>query len=176
MAKCGYCGSTIVIGGVRAGEQRYCNNTCCQHAYILRVAQNIPPAAVDRQVEEVWRGNCPRCGQLGPVDVHKVHKVWSALVLTRWTTESQVSCRSCATKSQLGGMAFSLLCGWWGFPWGLVLTPVQITRNAIAMTTGRDAAQPSSLLRKLVLVNLGAQLAARQNGAAQPPPLPPAMK
>jgi hypothetical protein len=92
------------------------------------------------------------------------------LVLTRWTTKAQVSCRSCATKRQLGGAAFSLGFGWWGFPWGLFLTPVQITRNVIGMSRGPDSARPSDDLRKLVLVNLGTQMLARQQATAIQPP------
>lgn len=172
MAKCGYCGSTIVMGGVRAGDQRFCNNKCHQNAYILSITKNVPPDVLDRKVEEVWRDNCPKCRQLGPVDVHKVHEVWSALILTRWTTKVQVSCRSCAIKRQLGGVAFSFFFGWWGFPWGLILTPVQITRNVVGMSRGPDSARPSDDLRKLVLVNLGTQIMmANQKTANQPPAL-----
>jgi hypothetical protein len=159
MAKCGYCNSTIIMGGARVGDQRFCNNTCLQNARILAITKNVPADVLERKVEEVWRGNCPKCGSLGPVDVHKVHEVWSALVLTRWTTRGQVSCRSCATKRQLGGAAFSLAFGWWGFPWGLVLTPVQITRNIIGMSSGPDSSMPSEELRRSVLVNLGLQMA-----------------
>ena len=171
MAKCGYCGSTIVIGGVRAGDQRFCNNKCHQGAYILSVTKNVPADVLDRQVEEVWRGNCPKCRQLGPVDVHKVHEVWSALVLTRLTTKAQVSCRSCATKRQLGGAAFSFFFGWWGFPWGLILTPIQVTRNIVGMSCGPGSSRPSDDLRKLVLVDLGMQMIASQKATGQPPQL-----
>lgn len=87
--------------------------------------------------------------------------------LTRWTTTPQLSCRSCATKSQIGGALFSLACGWWGFPWGLVLTPVQVTRNVIAMCAGPDAARPSADLRRFVMVNIAAQ--AIQNQQSSPP-------
>jgi hypothetical protein len=169
MAKCGYCGSTIIIGGVRAGEQRFCNNKCHQNAYILSVAKNVPPDLLERKVEEVWRGNCPKCRGLGPIDVHKVHEVWSALVLTRWTTKAQVSCHSCAIKRQLGGVVFSLVFGWWGFPWGLILTPVQITRNLIGMGCGPDPSRASDALRKFVLVSLGTQMLASQKAAATQP-------
>ena len=174
MASCGYCGTTILFGGVRDGAQRYCNNKCHQNAYVLRVAQTIPPEVVERQVEEVFRGNCPRCRGLGPIDVHKVHRVWSALVLTSWSSSGQVSCRSCATKSQLGGLFYCLFLGWWGFPWGLVMTPVQIARNVMGICAGPDPSKPSGELRKLVQVNLGARslLAGRQSAAAAPPPIP----
>jgi hypothetical protein len=171
MAKCGYCNSTILMGGVRSGDQRFCNSRCAQNARVLSVTQNIPADVLERKIEEVWRGNCPKCKGLGPVDVHKVHEVWSVLVLTRWTTKAQVSCHFCAIKRQLGGVAFSFFFGWWGFPWGLVLTPVQITRNIIGMSRGPDSAQPSDGLRKLVRVNMGANMLASQK-AATPLPAP----
>jgi hypothetical protein len=104
------------MGGLSSGTQRFCNKKCLTNGYVLSVAQKVPPDVVDRQVEEIFRGNCPKCRGLGPIDVHKVHQVWSALVVTRWTTTPQVSCRSCATKSQLGGVLFSSVLGWWGFP------------------------------------------------------------
>jgi hypothetical protein len=171
MAKCGYCGSTILVGGVSSGTQRFCNKKCLANAYILSVAQQVPAEVVERQVEEVFRGNCPKCRGLGPIDVHKVHRVWSALLLTRWTTTPQVSCRSCATKSQLGGILFSGVLGWWGFPWGLVLTPVQIARNILGMCAGPGATQPSADLRKLVLVNIAAQ-SIQKKQQKPPPPIP----
>jgi hypothetical protein len=161
MTKCGYCGSTIIMGGVRAGDQRFCNNKCRQNAYVLSITKNVPPDVLDRKVEEVWRGNCPKCRGLGPIDVHKVYEVWSAFVLTRWTTKAQISCHSCAIKRQLGGAAFSLVFGWWGFPWGLVLTPVQITRNIIGMSRGPDHSKPSDNLRKTILVKLGSEMIAK---------------
>jgi hypothetical protein len=173
MAKCGYCGSTI-FGGVRDGAQRFCNAKCRNNAYVLSVSKQVPPDVLERQVEEIFHGNCPKCRGLGPIDVHKVHRVWSALVVTRWTTNAQVSCRSCATKSQLGGAFFSILLGWWGFPWGLILTPVQITRNVAGMVRGPDSSRPSDNLRKLVQVNLGLQILQkqRQEAGKNPPPLP----
>ena len=169
MAKCGYCGSTIVIGGVSANGQRYCSNKCYQGAYILTVTKDVPADVLERKVEEVWRGNCPKCRGLGPIDVHKVHQVWSALILTRWTTTAQVSCHSCAVKRQFGGVAFSLVFGWWGFPWGLILTPIQITRNVIGMVKGPDRSKPSANLRRTVLVGLGSEMLAKaaKNQAAQ---------
>lgn len=173
MPKCDYCGSTIIMGGVTAGNQRFCNRKCAQNAYILSASQDIPVADLERKVEETWRGNCPKCRGLGPVDVHKYYQVYSMLVLTRWTTNQQLSCRSCGTKRQLGALFVSLLFGWWGFPWGLVLTPIQVTRNIIGMASGPDNSRPSADLHKVVQVHLGSQfLAARQQQAAAPPPIP----
>lgn len=172
MSKCNYCGSTIVMGGVRAGQQHFCNKKCAGNAYVLSASQNLSPDVINRKVEEVWRGNCPKCGSPGPVDVYKFHQVWSALVLTRWTSSSQVSCRSCATKRQAGALAFSAVFGWWGFPWGLILTPVQVTRNIVGMASGPDSSAPSPELRKLIQVHLGSQiLASQQNRQFEAPPI-----
>jgi hypothetical protein len=157
MAKCGYCNSTIIVGGVRAGDQRFCNDKCYQNAQVLSVAKNIPPEVLEQQVQAAWSGSCPKCQGRGPVDVHKFHQVWSILVMTQWSSKSQVSCRSCGVKRQLGGIAFSLFCGWWGFPWGLILTPVQIIRNIVGMSSGPNSTRPSAELRRLVLINLAVQ-------------------
>jgi hypothetical protein len=158
------------MGGLSSGTQRFCNKKCLGNAYVISAAQKVSPDVIDRQVEEIFRGNCPKCRGLGPIDVHKIHRVWSALVLTRWTTTSQVSCRSCAAKSQLGGVLFSAVLGWWGFPWGLILTPVQITRYVAGMCAGPDSSKPSDALRKLVLVKIGAE-ALQKSQPNTPPPL-----
>lgn len=174
MPKCGYCGSMVVIGGVRSGDQRFCNAKCLQGAQLLSLASLAPPDVLERQVEDVFRGNCPKCRVPGPVDVHKFHEVWSLLLVTRWTTSQQVSCPSCATKRQLGALVFPLVCGWWGFPWGLVLTPVQIGRNIVEMCGGHDSSRPSANLRKVMQIALARQLAAaaQQNNGRTPPPIP----
>ncbi len=178
MAKCGFCGSSILLGGVTSGGQRFCNQRCLTNAYALSVSKQIPPDVIDRQMEEVFRGNCPKCRGPGPVDVHKVHRVWSAVVLTRWSTASQVSCRSCGLKSQAGAALFSAALGWWGFPWGLILTPVQITRNVIGMWGGSGASGPSADLRKLILASIATQALRKQQQEQRPqgPPPPPASK
>jgi hypothetical protein len=173
MTKCGYCGTTIFVGGVRSGNQRFCNNTCFQNARVASMTKDIPNDVLERKVEEVWRGNCPKCRGLGPIEVHKAYDVWSALVLTRWSTKSQISCHSCAKKRQFGAAAFSLFFGWWGFPWGLILTPVQISRNIIGIVRGPDPSRPSDALRRTVLTNLltkvGAQTLAKQKAAPNQP-------
>src|SRR5256885_9126250 len=109
MAKCGYCGSTIIMGGVRQGEERFCNKKCFQNGYVLAAVKNVPADVIDREVEQIFRGNCPACRGLGPVDVHKIHRVWSALILTNWSSSQKLCCRGCATKNQIGGILFFAL-------------------------------------------------------------------
>jgi len=164
MAKCDYCGSTIIFGGKRDANGRFCNQKCQARGTLLAMSRQIPETAVQEQVWKFHQGPCPKCNGSGPVDVHVSHKVWSAIALTQWSSMPQTSCRSCGVKSQVGGALFSLLLGWWGFPWGLLLTPIQIGRNVFGIIRPPEPAKPSAQLEKIVRMMMAAQ-ASRQPAA-----------
>jgi hypothetical protein len=166
MAKCDYCGSTIIIGGKRDNNGRFCNQKCQSRGTLLAFSRQIPEASVQEQVLKMHQGACPKCNGSGPVDVHVSHKVWSALLLTSWSSKPELCCRSCGTKSQLAGASFSLVLGWWGFPWGLLLTPIQIGRNLYGMARQSDPSKASPQLEKLVRMNLAATALQQQQAKA----------
>ncbi len=168
MAKCDYCGSTILFGGARDGDLRFCNARCQSAGTLLRLSNSIPEPSVQEVLWKVHQGACPKCGGRGPVDVHTSYWVWSALVLTQWSSRPQVSCRGCGVKSQLGATATSLVVGWWGIPWGLIFTPVQVIRNVVALASPPDANSPSPRLEKQVRLSLAAELAAQARAGAAP--------
>ena len=70
MGKCSYCGTTILFGGVKAGQERYCNQKCAQGGMLNAAAASIPPEIIAEQVIALHRGPCPVCRGPGPVDVH----------------------------------------------------------------------------------------------------------
>ena len=78
----------------------------------------------------------------------------SAVVLTSWRAMPRISCRSCATKAQIGGALTSFTLGWWGFPWGLVMTPVQVVRNLMGLAQSPVPGERSELLISLVETSL----------------------
>lgn len=157
MAKCDYCGSTILFGGRREGALRFCNDKCQQEGILLAASQQVPAAVVQQHLWSVHQGSCPKCGGSGPVDVHTSHRVWSALVVTSWSSRPQVSCRSCGTKSQLADTVFSLVLGWWGLPWGFLMTPIQVGRNIAGVVGGPNPSQPSPQLEKILRLSMAAQ-------------------
>jgi hypothetical protein len=157
MATCDYCGTTILFGGKRDANGRFCNQKCQSGGAMLALSKQVPDTMVRDQVWKTHQGICPRCGGSGPVDVHVSHKVWSALLLTKWSSVPQISCRACGRKSQWTGVGFSLLLGWWGFPWGLIMTPIQIGRNLVAMGRSADASSPSPELEKIVRMTMASQ-------------------
>lgn len=162
MAACAYCNTTIVFGGVKQGDLRYCNAECAEASALLGYASQLPAAEVQRAVVEVSRGLCPRCHGLGPVDVHTTYRVWSALFMTSWSSRPAVCCQSCGKKQALQDGFYSAVLGWWGFPWGLVMTPVQIVRNIIAFSRDPGLEQPSPELERMVRLELAASLVQRQ--------------
>jgi len=154
MAKCDYCGTTILFGGKTDGDLRFCNDTCYRQGVLVGLSKQVPEEIVHKHVWNIHQGRCPKCGGDGPVDVHMSHRVWSLVLLTSWRSTPQVSCRSCGVKSQVGNTLFSLVLGWWGIPFGLVMTPVQVGRNIVDMFKGPDPAKPSARLETVVRMTI----------------------
>ena len=164
MKKCAFCKSWILFGGRKDGTLSFCNNKCQQQAALAAMADTIPTQVVAEHVWAVHQGLCPRCHGRGPVDAHMSYRVWSALIVTSWSNQQQVSCRSCAVKTQLFAIGCNLVLGWWGFPWGLVMTPVQVTRDVIALVKPPEPAKPSARLETMVRMNLAQQALANTAG------------
>ncbi len=168
MANCAYCNSFILFGGSKDGPRTYCNTKCHQGAYYLSIAQQIPENTINEAIMHLNFTGCPACKGSGPVDVHTSHLVWSALILTSWSSTPKVSCRKCGVKGQLGKAAASLVVGWWGFPWGLIMTPVQVCRNISGILA--PPVHPSPQLKKMIGLSMAAQMVAEQQQRAQTPP------
>jgi hypothetical protein len=148
----------ILMGGTQIGNLRFCNETCAASGQLLIRSQQVPEAHVQELVYRMHQGPCPKCGGSGPIDVFTTHRVWSAIFLTSWKSEPEVCCKSCGTKNQIGGVVTSLLFGWWGFPWGLIMTPVQITRNIGGMMRKVDNTQPSDELARVARIHLASEI------------------
>lgn len=160
MARCDYCDSYILFGGSKQSGRTFCNDTCLEEGRLILAADRLPQHVVDAAVDEAHRGNCPVCKGAGPVDVHMSHTVWSIIAITSWRSTPNICCRSCGRQKQLSGLLTSSLFGWWGFPWGFIHTPIQITRNISGMTGGPDPEVPSEQLENLVRLDLAARIEA----------------
>jgi hypothetical protein len=161
MAACTTCNSTILFGGVKDGDLRFCNATCHANGPLVLTAQQLPPDVVRHQTAAVYHGQCPKCEGPGPVDVRRSYRIWSFFLMTSWKNPSQISCRRCGVKKQMADALFSLFLGWWGFPWGILMTPVQITRNIIAAVRNPPATGPSPELERAVALSIAIEAAKR---------------
>jgi hypothetical protein len=170
MAQCSYCNTTIFFGGVRDGEKRFCNARCHEQGLLLSAAQLLPEEAVRGRLHAVHQGPCPQCHRVGDaIDVHTSHSIWSVVVLTSWKSVPQICCSSCGKKAKLKATIGSFFLGWWGFPWGLLITPVQIGRNLWGLARTPTSFAPSPQLEKLIRLSLAAELREAQQKAVPPP-------
>lgn len=100
--------------------------------------------------------DCPRCRQRrSPVELRTEHWVWSAVFVTRFGRRTGLACRECARAGNLKALASSVLLGWWGVPFGLLITPYKIFANAGELLR-KDRPEPSDALRDLVRARLAA--------------------
>src|SRR5262245_8222316 len=166
MAKCAACQTTILFGGTGARDLGFCSGGCLQRGTTLSYLSRVPESVVQQQIWAVHQGSCPRCRGRGPVDVRKSYRVWSALVVTQWMTRLNLCCQPCGTSARLKDSVFCLFLGWWGFPWGLIMTPVQIFRNVSNMFSTADPSRPSAELTRFVALQLASRLAAQESGVA----------
>jgi hypothetical protein len=126
----------------------------------IRNAHGLPDANqeiedyITEQVRAIHQGRCPRCSNHGPVDVHKSYWVWSAFLFTRWGSSLHICCRKCGRFEQIKASLFSFVLGWWGFPWGLLMTPFQIIQNLIGLFAGPSDSKPSENLYQTVYKHL----------------------
>ena len=137
MANCGNCGKSFFFAGFTSEDgNKYCDERCQLEHELQPYIDRITDAELDEALTLMQFVNCPECDGKGPLEVWHSHSIWSVLVLTRWVNEAHFCCQSCARKHQWKGLAMSTLLGWWGFPWGVIMTPVQIFRGLGALLTG----------------------------------------
>jgi hypothetical protein len=145
---CPTCGNSILFGGIKNGERKYCSKKCYEADEVNRFAVTIPDQVVEDLSYDIHDGKCPKCNGDGPIDVHKSYSVYSITLYTKWTTHEHIICKKCASKKQTTNLVSSLLLGWWGFPFGLIVTPIIALMNIIAMFQNRSTREPSKVLKK----------------------------
>lgn len=150
MAECANCGKDILFGGVTAYGLRFCNKKCRENGNdLVLLRSEIPQDIVNKQIQEIHQGLCPKCQGNGPVDLHPSYRVCSAIFLTSWRTTPNICCRSCGIRIQIKDCIFSFFLGWWSL-YGLFLTPVQIVKNISGILKRPDELNPSEELESLI--------------------------
>lgn len=161
MATCDSCGTFILFGGVREGGRRYCGAECAAGDLWAALIDALPAVEVDERARRTHQGQCPKCLGAGPVDVRSSHWIYSALAFSRYGSRFDLCCRRCGRKTQLKDGLFSLALGWWGFPHGIILTPVQVVRDlgAFVGLMGPRDAEPSPQLRNRIARSMAVERA-----------------
>lgn len=144
---CPTCNKSILFGGKKFEGVRYCSKKCLEEDELGRLARKIPDHQVEQYAAEIMDSLCPVCESEHHLDVHKSYFVYSVILMTSWETKLHLSCKSCAAKKQRKDFFSSFLLGWWGVPFGLIMTPVQLVKNLTAMAKSPDRSEPSEDLK-----------------------------
>lgn len=157
MARCSTCKTPILFGGKPDGALRFCNTRCHGKYQTSHAQEPIQQHLLENYLRDVHSGPCPQCKGVGPNDVHSSHQIWSAIFASTWSTRPDICCNGCGVKNKFQSMGFSLLLGWWGFPWGLIVTPIILIRNVIGFFELTDPRQPSKQMEEFVRVSMATQ-------------------
>ena len=160
MKKCAFCKNSVLFGGKSEGSLTYCNARCQARGTLLAKSNSLPPQMVATAVQALHSGLCPKCHGAGPIDVHSSYRVWSAVFLTSWSTRRHLCCSACAQRAKILDVLFCGVLGWWGIPWGLLVTPIQIGRNLVALARPLDMSKPSPDLERVARLQLVQQQSA----------------
>jgi len=81
-------------------------------------------------VSEIKKTPCPICNQsFAPLQAAEIQKVRSILLITNHSAEAMIACENCIKKEKNKQLLLNFLLGWWGFPWGLIRTPMALVKH-----------------------------------------------
>ncbi len=121
------------------------------------IAQNksYTLAEIERYSDLLRDLPCPICGTTHfRLNGTLSHTVKSFLLLTTYASKPLIACPDCLDKKNSSAILSTAVLGWWGFPWGLLKTPVYIYKNYKAKKENRQETANQTLL-SFTLANVG---------------------
>ncbi len=88
--------------------------------------------------------------------MYQAYTIRSAIFLTELERKQEVCCQSCGHHLIVSAILSSCVLGWWGFPFGLIMTPIQILRNFVRLQSPPDPSRPSVLLEDAARIKMAA--------------------
>lgn len=126
-----------LLRGIAAQQKKY---TLQEIESVAQLLQRLP---------------CPSCGQeTKKLNAIMVHKVTSFLVITSSTRKHFIACPNCLNRKNNDAIVSTLLLGWWGFPWGLLKTPLYIYRN-LRERKWIHGEEPNEILKAFTFIHIG---------------------
>lgn len=93
----------------------------------IGVSSNEPISPQDVVLEPI---SCSCCGKVTAQPRYLIfYEVKSFIFVTIRSPIQGIFCHNCAEKKLLRSTVITWLLGWWGFPWGLIYSPIVIFHN-----------------------------------------------
>ncbi|RXK86791.1 hypothetical protein [Filimonas effusa] len=117
--------------------------------------QSLTMEELDKYCEIIRSLDCPVCqASYTKLNATMTSEVMSLLIFTQWSKKLKIACPGCLDKANNDALLKSALTGWWGFPWGLIRTPIAIARNIKNKKTNH-LDTPNDFLRSFTMANIG---------------------
>ncbi len=85
---------------------------------------------IEQYIQTIQSLPCPKCTlQFERLNASLIHKIRSFIFMTNYESKIYIACDTCISKEKNKQLLLNSLLGWWGFPWGLIKTPVFITKH-----------------------------------------------
>ncbi|HLA64485.1 MAG TPA: hypothetical protein VK610_08645 [Rhodothermales bacterium] len=116
-------------------------------------------AEIDALIDAVRVRPCPHCGgRLRPLNAGRVAQAMSLLLFTHYQERIEVACPDCLARKARHSLWFTVVLGWWGFPFGPIRSVQALVHDGRTLRQRRsDAASPT--LRSFVEQNQGLAVA-----------------
>jgi len=110
----------------------------------------IPSNELEKEIESMHSGSCPKCKGEGPNDLYTAKKVTGMILAVQWSTDTVVGCASCGKKMKYKTLLHCLFFGWWS-PKAFLTNIFYIPYNLVsALFLTKSSMKPSSSLENIV--------------------------
>lgn len=153
MGRCATC-RKFIIGGPKQGDLQFCSEQCLEDGFLAPLAQRAAPELVAARAYDAHQQNCPVCGGAGPVDIYTSHTAFSLFWITSWKSQPRLCCARCGTAAIRRGLITTALFGWWGIPFGIVMTPWQLYNGVKSLANRPNPSEPSMELTRRIRIEI----------------------
>ncbi|WP_426208965.1 hypothetical protein [Massilia sp. TWP1-3-3] len=153
--ECDYCGNSAKKKPLFDQGQQFCSADCLHAARISEAAVDLSAGQIGARALAMRSGACPDCGSSESViEIRYHYRVVSALYFTSYQRKSRFCCVACGRKQNFKSFLFTFFLGWWGVPFGLIMTPTYLIANLGELREQRSGGEPSEDLVRLAKFQL----------------------
>lgn len=126
--------------------------------YLVRVAkaqqEELFQPELLKLVDQVKKCSCPDCDR-SHVELRSnwVRNVISFILMTTNKKHPYIACPICLAKTRKKNFGLTFFFGWWGFPWGLIKTPISMISHFLDQKN--ESENTNEMMSDFVVKNLG---------------------
>ena len=114
----------------------------------------LGPAETEELVDRIRKLACPECGRSGlGLTAGWIRVVRSYVFITQNDRYTLIACQECLRSAQKRQFRLNVLLGWWGFPMGVVRTPMAIAGHY--EDQNRPERADREIMAEFVIQNVG---------------------